>query len=356
MKFSMIIEVQISSPNASLERQAFHDCLEQAILADELGYHCIWAVEHHGLLEYSHCSAPEIFLSFVAARTKRIRIGHGVTLTPHRYNHPIRVAERVATLDILSDGRVNWGSGKSMTPVEQGAFEVDKEHLEGQWRDAIQMIPQMWGSDVFEWNSPYYQIPPTQIIPKPVQRPHPPLFSACSRHETVLQAGQLGIGALNFVTGSEENLVQRMAAYRQAISEVTASQRRVNNHYACTPTSIVLDDDRKACEHGFRGARFFAEELTFYFGSGLRPLGPLDVNRDALTSAELRKAMDGRGTPGASLQSVTGDPVAARETVSRFVDHGVDELILIMQLGTVPHAIVLESIRTFGEKVMPHFS
>src|SRR5438045_2785637 len=99
MKFSLLIEVQIEAPTPGLERQAFLDCLEQAILADQLGYHCVWAVEHHGLLEYAHCSAPEIFLSFVAARTKKIRVGHAVTLTPYRYNHPIRVAERVATLD-----------------------------------------------------------------------------------------------------------------------------------------------------------------------------------------------------------------------------------------------------------------
>jgi len=107
MKFSLFYEMQIASPTGPGERQLFHDCLAQAQLADELGYHCIWEVEHHGLYEYSHSSAPEIFLSFVAATTKRIRVGHGCTLLPHRYNHPIRVAERIATLDILSNGRVN---------------------------------------------------------------------------------------------------------------------------------------------------------------------------------------------------------------------------------------------------------
>src|SRR6516225_12155434 len=113
--------MQISDPTPQAEAQLFHDCLEQAVLADELGYHCVWEVEHHGLYEYSHSSAPEVFLSFVAARTKRIRIGHGVTLLPHRYNHPIRVAERVAALDLLSDGRVEFGTGRS-SQFEQAGF------------------------------------------------------------------------------------------------------------------------------------------------------------------------------------------------------------------------------------------
>src|SRR5919109_650961 len=129
MKFSLFYEMQISEPTRETEPRLFRECVEQAVLADKLGYHCVWAVEHHGLLEYSHSSAPEIFLSFVAARTERIRVGHGVTLLPFRYNHPIRIAERIATLDILSEGRVNWGSGKSASLVEKEAFQNDVSTL-----------------------------------------------------------------------------------------------------------------------------------------------------------------------------------------------------------------------------------
>src|ERR1700691_3258859 len=175
MKFSLLMEVQPEDASVSAERRSFAECMEQAEFADQLGYHEIWAVEHHGLTEYSHCSAPEVLLGFLAGRTSRIRLGHGVTLTPHRYNHPIRVAERIATLDILSNGRVDWGSGKSSSLVEQGAFEIDPKDLDAQWLEAIRMIPQMWRSDYFEWDSPHYKIPRTAIIPKPVQKPHPPI-------------------------------------------------------------------------------------------------------------------------------------------------------------------------------------
>ncbi len=355
MKFSLLIEIQIENPTPESERRAFHECVEQAVLADQLGYHEVWAVEHHGLWEYSHCSAPELLLSHIAALTKRIRLGHAVTLTPYRYNHPIRIAERIATLDILSGGRVDWGSGKSSSLVEQGAFEIDRAELDGQWREALQMIPRMWRSDLFEWNGKFFHIPPTAIIPKPLQQPHPPIFAACSRPESVELAGSLGIGSLNFTAGNDDYLKRKIESYRAAIAGARGIAGSVNNRFCCTPTALVLDDDREACAWGFRGARFFQESLSTYFFSRERITGPIEINRDPLTESELDKAMASRGTPNSPLTSVIGDPSAARESVSRFQAAGVDELILVMDLGTIPHEVVTRSLKTFAEKVMPHF-
>lgn len=356
MKFSLLLELQIDGPTPALEQQAFHDAVEQAVLADRLGYHGVWAVEHHGLLEYSHCSAPEVLLSFIAARTERILLGHAVTLTPSRYNHPIRVAERVAALDILSGGRVRWGSGKSASRTEQGSFEIDPADLDGQWREALDMIPRMWRSDVFEWAGKHYQVPPTPVIPKPVQRPHPPIFAACSRPESVVLAGSLGVGSLNFAAGTDEYLAEKVRSYRAAIATATVSGRRLNDWFCCTPACIVLPDDEAACRYGFRGARFFAEGLGTYFFSPGRVVGPLDINRSPLTPAELEASSAARSAPGSALNVVIGDPPAARESVARFEAAGVDELILVMQMGTVPPAVVLESIDTFASDVMPAFS
>ncbi|MEO8074831.1 MAG: LLM class flavin-dependent oxidoreductase [Acidobacteriota bacterium] len=356
MKFSLLIELQIDSPTQASERQAFLDCVDQAVLADELGYHCLWAVEHHGLYEYSHCSAPEVLLSFIAARTRRVRLGHSVTLTPHRYNHPIRIAERVATLDILSGGRVSWGSGKSASLVEQQAFEIDRADLDGQWREALEMIHRMWRSDIFEWNGVHYHVPPTPIIPKPVQVPHPPMFAACTRPESVLAAGELGLGSLNFSAGNDAYLRQKVDAYRAAIGGSSVPPHRRTNVFCCTPAALVLPHDRRACELGFRGSRFFSEGLAAYFFSTVRTVGPQDVSRGHLSAAELDEAMAARTRDGGTLATIIGDPHAAREIVSRFAAAGVDELILVMQMGTVPHAVVMESMRTFAEQVMPHFA
>jgi alkanesulfonate monooxygenase SsuD/methylene tetrahydromethanopterin reductase-like flavin-dependent oxidoreductase (luciferase family) len=356
MKFSIFFEMQISEPTRASEAQTFHDCVEQAVLADELGYHCVWEVEHHGLYEYSHSSAPEVFLSFVAARTKRIRIGHGVTLLPHRYNHPIRIAERIATLDILSGGRVNWGSGKSSSLVEQLAFENDLKTLHDQWLEAVEMIPRMWSSDVFSHDGKFFKVPPTQVVPKPVQQPHPPMFAACTKPESAASVGKLGLGALNFAMGSDEYLAEKVAEYRKASAAATPVGRQKTNHFACTPATLVLPDDREACRYGMRGARFFAESMARYYLSGTRPVGKLDVPRGFWPDADLDDAMAARNAPGSAVAAIVGDPAAAKETVSRFADIGVDELILVMQMGTVPHELIMKSLRTFADEVMPDFA
>jgi alkanesulfonate monooxygenase SsuD/methylene tetrahydromethanopterin reductase-like flavin-dependent oxidoreductase (luciferase family) len=355
MKFSIFFEMQLSEPTREREARLFHDCVEQAVLADELGYHCVWEVEHHGLYEYSHSSAPEVFLAFVAARTKRIRLGHGVTLLPYRYNHPIRIAERIATLDILSGGRVSWGTGKSSSLVEQRAFENDLKTLHEQWLEALEIIPRMWQEDVFTHRGRFFDIPPTQVIPKPVQSPHPPIFAACAKPDSAVHVGKLGLGALNFAVGSDDYLGQKVRDYKQAVAAARPVGRQKTDHFACTPATLVLDDDREACRHGLRGARFFLASLQRYYAGGDRPTGKLDVPRGFLSDDEVEAARALRNTEGSPVATIVGDPASARESVQRFVDVGVDELILVLQLGTVPHELILRSLRTFAEKVMPHF-
>ncbi|MGW8378048.1 LLM class flavin-dependent oxidoreductase [Streptomyces sp. ODS28] len=355
MKFSLFFEMQLASPTRESERRIFHDSVEQAVLADQLGYHAVWAVEHHGLREYAHSSAPEVFLSYVAARTENIRIGHGVTLTAHRYNHPIRIAERVATLDILSNGRVNWGSGKSGTRTEQHAFETDIPSLADQWLEAQRLIPRVWCEDVVEWKGDFFRIPPTQVVPKPVQEPHPPMFAACSTPSSSVQAGELGLGSLNFSAGTQKKLTQRVRRYREAVAAAEPAGEAVTDHYACTPMSTVLEDDRRACAYGFRGASFFWQSQMKYYGGEQRPLGPLDADAGPLSEEDLQRAMDERLAPDTPMTGVIGSPEVCRKQIERFEEAGVDELILVMQMGTVPHEVVMESIRTFGEQVLPHF-
>jgi alkanesulfonate monooxygenase SsuD/methylene tetrahydromethanopterin reductase-like flavin-dependent oxidoreductase (luciferase family) len=356
VKFSIFFEMQIANPTPSAEAQLFHDCVEQAVLADELGYHAVWEVEHHGLYEYSHSSAPEVFLAYLAAKTRRIRLGHGVTLLPHRYNHPIRVAERLATLDVLSGGRVLWGTGKSASLVEQGAFEAKRELLDAEWREALEMIPRMWASEPFEHHSATFDIPPTQILPKPIQRPHPPIYMACASETSALRAGELGLGALNFAFGKDDMLREKVRAYRQAVEQARPSAWQKTNHFACTPAALVLEDDARACAYGLRGARFFMASLSAYYFSGTRPVGPLDVPRDFLSEQDVAKAVAARNAGRGPVSALVGEPARVRELVDRYVAIGVDELIMVMQMGTVPQALILESLRTFAEKVMPYYA
>jgi alkanesulfonate monooxygenase SsuD/methylene tetrahydromethanopterin reductase-like flavin-dependent oxidoreductase (luciferase family) len=258
-------------------------------------------------------------------------------------------------LDVLSGGRVRWGSGKSASLTEQGSFGIDRAVLDSQWREALDMIPRMWRAEVFEWEGENYKIPPTAVIPKPVQQPHPPIYAACSRPESIVLAGSLGVGSLNFAAGNDDQLVEKVRSYREAVGRARAPGRQVLNQFCCTPAALVLPDDRKACEIGFRGARFFTEALATYFFSPTRIVGHLDVNREPLSPTQVDVAMQARQPERGQLNVVIGDPAAARDSVARFVEAGVDELILVMQLGTVPSDLVYQSMQTFAEEVMPHF-
>ncbi|HWW44935.1 MAG TPA: LLM class flavin-dependent oxidoreductase, partial [Acidimicrobiia bacterium] len=155
MQFSMIFEAQMADPSVGNERQVIHDCVEQAVLAEAVGFDRVWAVEHHCLKWYAHMSAPEVFLTWVAARTERIRIGHGVVCMPFNYNHPVRVAERAAMLDLLSNGRLDLGAGRGATLQEMSAMGVDPARTYLEVEEALRMLGSMWRgeeADRFEWH------------------------------------------------------------------------------------------------------------------------------------------------------------------------------------------------------------
>lgn len=356
MKFSLFYEMQIADPTRASEHEMFHQAVKQAVLAEQLGYHCIWNVEHHGLFEYSHSSAPEIFLSYVAAKTSTIRLGHGVTLTPKAFNHPIRVAERIATLDILSNGRINWASGKSASIIEGPLFGIERKDLAPQWLEAIHMVPQMWRDDAFSWKSDYFDIPPTMIHPKPVQQPTPPVFVSGVQPEAIRKAAALGVGLLCFTSSDRDTLADKIKIYRDTIVEAQPEHWAKNNHFALAAITCVLDDDREACRHGYKGLRFLRDSLGQYYMRDAPPQpGRLDIPRADLTDAEIQSAQSKRFESDKVLEAIIGDPIVAREKVKMFADLGVDELILVMQLGTIPNEVIERSLICFSEKVISHF-
>ncbi|MEN0074828.1 MAG: LLM class flavin-dependent oxidoreductase, partial [Paracraurococcus sp.] len=197
MKFGVFYELQLPKPwGPRSERDLYHDALSQLELADRLGYDYAWEVEHHFLEEYSHSPAPEVFLGAASQRTKRIRLGHGIIqLTT---NHPARVAERVACLDLLSDGRVELGLGEGASITELGPFDRSMEEKRAVWEDAVRCVLPMFTQEGWEYDGPYFKFPLRNVLPKPLQRPHPPLWVACSQLETIEMAGRRGMGALGF--------------------------------------------------------------------------------------------------------------------------------------------------------------
>src|SRR5579862_980264 len=200
MKFGTFYEHQLPRPwREGAELKLIQNALDQVELADKIGIDHMWEVEHHFLEEYAHSSAPEIFLAAASQRTKQIRLGHGIVLMPPAYNPPARVAERIATLDIVSNGRVDFGTGESASRTEIEGFRIDAAERRGMWREAVEQVANMLAMDPYPgYQGKYFSMPPRNIVPKPVQQPHPPLWVACTNRDTIHLAAQLGIGALAF--------------------------------------------------------------------------------------------------------------------------------------------------------------
>jgi len=200
VRFGLFYEHQLPRPHApGAEEKLLRDALEQVELADRVGLHSVWEVEHHFLEEYSHSSAPEVFLAAASQRTQRIRLGHGIVQLPPGYNHPARVAERIATLDLVSGGRVEFGTGESSSQSELGGFGIDRELKRAQWEEALDVSTRLLVEEPFTGHQGrFLSVPPRNLVPKPKQKPHPPLWVACSRRETILLAARKGSGALSF--------------------------------------------------------------------------------------------------------------------------------------------------------------
>src|SRR3954466_1238820 len=272
MKFGIFYEHQLPRPwGPDDEHRLLKDALDQVELADKLGIDYVWEVEHHFLEEYSHSSAPEVFLAACSQRTQNIRLGHGIVQLPFNFNHTARVAERIATLDLISDGRVEFGTGESSSEAELGGFLVDRGAKREQWDEALDAVTRMFVEEPFAgYEGKFLNMPPRNVVPKPLQKPHPPLWVACSRRETIHLAATKGIGALSFSFVEPEEAAEWVAEYRAII----ASERCVPAGFAVNPrVAVVLPmmcprEEAEAIERGIDGAHFFGYSLAHYYVFG----------------------------------------------------------------------------------------
>jgi alkanesulfonate monooxygenase SsuD/methylene tetrahydromethanopterin reductase-like flavin-dependent oxidoreductase (luciferase family) len=354
----MIFEAQLADPTPQCEQAVYRSLIDQAVLADRLGFDRVWAVEHHNLRYYAHCTAPEVLLSFVAARTERIRVGHGVAMLPWRYNHPLRVAERAATLDILSGGRLDLGTGVSSSPLEMGAFGVDPDTRHAEWEEAIRAIPRMWDDEPFEHHGTYFDVPPRHVLPKPVQKPHPPLYVAATRDETISTAGRMGVGALCLGFGGPEDIVKKRGLYDEAIASRDPNGiagKTPTDHLSALCPAIVLRDREKAVEIGIRAQRFFVDSLEHCYGGGPEPRTDVDLAETVTTYLSEQKIESPSSLQAASGPRAYGGPEEAAAYVDALRTSGADEVMFLIQMGTVPHEVCMESVQLIGEEVIPRF-
>jgi alkanesulfonate monooxygenase SsuD/methylene tetrahydromethanopterin reductase-like flavin-dependent oxidoreductase (luciferase family) len=373
MRFGLFYEHQLPRAGGELDEGALlGDALEQVELADRLGIDYVWEVEHHFLEEYSHSSAPEVFLAAASQRTSRIRLGHGIVQVPPAVNHPARVAERVATLDLISDGRVEFGTGEGSSQMELGAFGVDRAEKRAQWEESLDAITRMFVEEPFAgYEGRWISMPPRNVVPKPKQRPHPPLWVACSRRETILTAAQRGLGALSFAFVEPEEAKEWVDSYYELIT----SDRCLPAGFAVNPNvAVVLPmmchrDEATAIERGIDGAHFFGFSLAYYYAFGEHRPGHSNLwrefenrraevgfAREIVTPDDaplgVRLLQEGLG----SLRGAIGTPDQVADLIQRYEASGVDQVIFVSQAGANRHEHICESLELFAAEVLPRFA
>jgi luciferase family oxidoreductase group 1 len=349
MKFGIFYELQLPRPwTADSEYQLFQDALTQFELADKLGYDHAWVVEHHFLEEYSHSSAPEVFLGAASQRTKNIRLGHGVIqLTT---NQPQRVAEKISTLDLLSGGRVEFGMGEATGPAELHPFGTRVRDKRDRWEEAVRAIMPMFSKDDWEFHGQYHDFPARNVIPKSRQKPHPPLWVACSNIQTIAKAGEWGMGALGFSFVSPEAARAWVHRYynnflhnRNRLAEYKDNPNiAVVSGFMCAPT------DEEACELA-AGWTFFIFALGYYGRAGVDAPGKSDLwsaYQSWRNSDKAKTALD---------NALVGSPETLRKKLHQFSGSRVDQVILLNQAGKTTHKAICDSLELFAKEVMPEF-
>jgi len=371
MKFSIIYEAQMADTSRANEQQVFRDIVDQSIHAEAMGFDVIWAVEHTALTQYAHMSAPETFLAYLAGRTSRIGIGHGVVCLPPAMNHPVKVAERIATLDILSKGRVHFGMGKGGTQQEAGTFGYNLDELQPMIDESMYLIPKILKDGEIEHEGRFVQIPKRPIHPSPMQDPHPPIYMACTRADTLRTAGSRGIGALVLGFAGPADIAEKNAIYREAFANRKAEDQvgyRPTQHLAALCPAVVLDDREKARRIGLRGQRFFVESLGYWYSGGPKPsvedmdasesLAALNRHKEETVAWLSEEKITVGSHHTASFEVVEdayGTPEDCIRHITRLRDAGADEILFMLQMGGIPHEVIMETIRNIGGKVIPHF-
>jgi len=341
------------------EQRTYDEAIAEIQLADKLGFNTVWCVEHHFRDGRSASSCSEAILGGLALSTSQIKLGFGVTLMPFGFIHPARVAEKVATVDVLSHGRVEWGTGRS-TPMEQTAFGVPADdRSRDHWREAIEIVVGMWENETFSWDSENLHFPERMQTPKPFQDPHPPVWQAAASVTSAVSAGELGLGLLSFaLLQPVEKMAEHISAYRQAQAMARPEDMltRVKNDRVGVYTLVhCVDDMKEAEEYGlWDSVNWWYKHLAEFTLQW--ELKELSEEEQMKVFPLLEPVIKGE-VPVSHYQDedmiIIGTPDECLEKILRYESVGVDQLLCYVQFGDLPHEKVMRGLELLGTKVIP---
>jgi alkanesulfonate monooxygenase SsuD/methylene tetrahydromethanopterin reductase-like flavin-dependent oxidoreductase (luciferase family) len=351
MRFGVFYELQLPRPwEEDSELRLVHEAIEQVELADRIGIDHAWAVEHHFLEEYSHCSASEVFLSALAARTERIRIGFGIRQVIPNYNHPSRTAEAVAMLDLVSKGRVEFGIGEGATRLELHGYGIPAKRKQALSFEAAEQIANMMVMEPYPgYEGEGFSMPCRNVVPKPIQKPHPPMWLACTNRKTIEIAARNGLGALAFTFVDPDEAKTWADTYYSIIKseECVPLGHSVNANIAVVAGFSLHDDPEEGRRRGQDGFAFFRYAINALVANDAKPgHSRLWEEYEEIRSRDLPTI----GSPG------IGTPEAFADFCREFEAVGVDQIIFLQQGGRNRHEHICESLELFGDRVLPEFA
>ena len=352
MKFGGIHIMQLPRPwTSDSERRLLNEGLELAELADRSGLDYVWGTEHHFLEEYSHSAAPELFLAAASQRTKNVRLAHGIIQTPPVINHPARVAERIAMLDLLSNGRCEFGMGSGATTTELGGFNVPHDDKKAMQLEGFRVALRMLVEEPFTGHDGrFVKVPARNLVPKPLQKPHPPLWMACSRRESILDAARLGVGALTFTFIALEEARQWVKDYYATIeNECEPIGYAVNPNFAVAAPFLCDNDQNRVDAIAQENYGFFVYGLGHYSFFGEHRPATSDIWNDYKTKPHDAASVE------FTAKSCIGTPEKLRHSLRDYEDAGIDQVIAVRQIGNLTFDQQASSLELFAREVMPEF-
>jgi alkanesulfonate monooxygenase SsuD/methylene tetrahydromethanopterin reductase-like flavin-dependent oxidoreductase (luciferase family) len=356
MEFGLFCGGYIPESMSATDPNAEHTRLmseaDLCVVGDQHNWKYAWLTEHHFLTEYSHISANEVLAPHVLARTENIHVGSGIINVTPPVNHPARVAERVAMLDHLSNGRFEFGTGRGSSTTEQGGFGItDPELTKDMYDEVIGEFKKMWADGTYAHDGRFFSMPERNVLPKPYVKPHPPMWVAAGNPGTFEKAAQMGLGVLCFTGGAPAKMAPLIELYKKNIKNAEPVGEFVNDNVAVTTSFMCLETREEARDLLTRSGNGRQQSLVFrYLDTFPKPPG-LPEWPALIPDPTLDQIEKGFAT-GASI---VGTPDDCAEALQRWEDVGVDQLIMGPSGSVFPHDLLARTVALFGDEVIPRF-
>jgi alkanesulfonate monooxygenase SsuD/methylene tetrahydromethanopterin reductase-like flavin-dependent oxidoreductase (luciferase family) len=353
MEFGIFIQGHVPrrkvAEDPGYEHTSFMHDVELIKQADRNGFKYAWLSEHHFLEEYSHLSASEVFLGYLAGVTERIHLGSAIWNISPPVNHPVRVAERVTMMDHLSQGRFEFGTGRGAGALEITGFGIaSTDDTKAMYEEVLPEFPKMWREGEYSHDGVAFSTPPRNILPKPYKKPHPPIWQACGNPPTYELAGRKGVGAIGFNFSAAKHMKPMVEAYKKGIAEAEPIGDFVNDNVMITNSVICLAEGQRAREVATDMGSNLLQSLVFrYHTTFPKPAGVPDWPE--LLPPPTLDDINYRIDEGYLL---CGDPDEVLEQVRKYEDVGADQIVFGLPVD-MPIEAALESIELFGTHVIP---